>query len=63
MNTNMTVPAKERRRSVLTRLEAQLKSGRKPEKVDGKSTTNLIQLGEKDIKRITKEMETLKNRV
>ena len=35
----------------------------KPEKVDGKTTTNIIQLTEADKKRITNEVEILTKRV
>lgn len=53
----------ERRESALERLEAQLKSGTKPEKVNKKSTGKMIVLGDKDKSRITAEIEVLKKRV
>jgi hypothetical protein len=53
----------ERRQGVLARLEAQLKSGKKPEKVNKKSTGKMIELGDKDKSRITAEIEVLKKRV
>ena len=40
-------------------LEAQLKRGTKPEKVNKKTTDKMVSLTEGDIKRITKEMEVL----
>lgn len=48
-----------RRNSVITRLESQLKSGKKTAKKSGE----LIPLTEHDVSRINKEMETLKNRL
>jgi len=48
-----------RRANALKVLEAQLKRGTKPEKIDKKTTTNMIPLTEFDIKRIKKEMEIL----
>jgi hypothetical protein len=53
----------ERRQGALSRLEAQLKSGKKPEKVKGKSTGKTVELGEKDQKRINSEIKILKERV
>ena len=50
----------ERRTGAQERLEAQLKSGNKPEKVKGKSTGKMVSLGENDIKRIKKELGSLK---
>jgi len=56
-----------RRKKVIERLEDQLKSGTKTEKGDAlrKATVGLdqIPLTEQDVKRITKELSTLKNRV
>ena len=52
----------ERRQGALSRLEAQLKSGKKPEKVKGKSTGKMVELGDNDKKRINKEIEILKDR-
>lgn len=59
MNANKT----QRRESTLGRLQAQLKSGIKPLKEDGKDTGKTIKLTEKDIERIKKEITTLKERV
>ena len=53
----------ERREGALARLEAQLKSGKKPEKVDGKETGKKVELTDKDKTRIQKEITTLKERV
>lgn len=48
-----------RRESARKLLEAQLKRGTKPEKVDGKTTNNMIPLTETDKKGIIKEIEIL----
>ena len=48
-----------RRANALKVLDVQLKRGTKPEKVNGKTTDKMVPLTEYDIKRITKEMETL----
>ena len=53
----------ERREGAKTRLEAQLKSGMKPEKINKKSTGKLIALGDKDKSRITSEIEVLKKKI
>lgn len=53
----------DRRQGALARLEAQLKSGKKFEKVEGKETGKKIELSDKDKTRIQKEITTLKNRV
>lgn len=57
-----------RRKSALSRLEIQLKSGTKPVTMqkgvfDNSSSTIFIELTEKDIKRITKECEILKTSI
>lgn len=54
---------KLRRRSALALFEKQLKRSTKPEKVDGKTTTNVIPLTEADKKRINKEIEILNKRI
>ena len=54
---------KLRRQSALELLEAQLKSGQKQEKVNGKTTSTMIPHTEKDTKRIKKEIETLQKRI
>jgi hypothetical protein len=48
-----------RRESAKQRLEAQLKRGTKPEKINGKTTTNMVALTDGDKKRIEREIETL----
>ncbi len=56
-----------RRLKVIERLEAQLKSSTKTEKGDAlrKATVGLdqIPLTELDVKRITRELQTIKNRI
>ena len=54
---------KRRRQAAFERLEAQLKSGKKQEKINGKQTGKMVELGDKDKSRIKSEMELLKNRV
>lgn len=60
-------PAVARRAKVIPRLEAQLKSGVKPEKVSmltyATTGPNNVPLDENDIKRINKELSILKSRV
>jgi len=58
---NGTPKARSRRTRVVNRLEAQVKSGIKPAKENGKMIT--VALQEKDLNRIGKELETLKNRI
>jgi hypothetical protein len=54
----------ERRNTVIHNLEKQLKSGKKPLKVKGKTHPKKeVELTEIDIKRISNELETLKSRV
>ena len=53
----------ERQQGALSRLEAQLKSGKKPEKVNKKSTGKMVELGDKDKSRITAEIGVLKKKV
>lgn len=61
-----TMQKLERRKNALMRLEKQLQSGVKPEKIYDKSkkrfvtTSNLIPLNELDISRIQKEIINLK---
>jgi len=55
----------ERRKRTIERLEKQLKSGKKPER-NGEGKTHLkkkTDLNPKDIERINRELEILKNRV
>jgi hypothetical protein len=54
---------KMRRESAKKLLEAQLKKGTKPEKVNGKTTVTQIPLTTTDISRINREIETLNNRL
>ena len=52
--------ARVRRKSALSLLNAQLLKGKKPAKVNGKtSLTELVVLSDADIKRIKKEIEIL----
>lgn len=51
---------KNRKQNALGRLEAQLETGKKPEKVGGKTTQTLVELNELDKKRINKEIEKLR---
>jgi len=61
VNYGKTVAQKSRRERVIAMLEKQLKSGKKRQKVvDG---NKIIPLTEKDVKRIEKEIETLKDRI
>lgn len=53
----------ERQQGALSRLEAQLKSGKKPEKIKGNSTGKMVELGDKDKTRITAEIGVLKKKV
>lgn len=48
-----------RRSSALDLLQTQLKRGTKPEKIDGKTTSNMVPLTEGDVKRIKREIELL----
>lgn len=50
-----------RRESAKKLLEAQLKRGTKREKINGKTTDNLIPLTNADITRINKELDVLNN--
>lgn len=52
-----------RRQSALSLLEAQIKSGEKPEKINGKTTENMIPLTEIDKKRINNDIQKLKTRI
>ncbi len=73
MNTTVKLAKKMQRRKTLFQLEKQLVSGTKPnrpkERVEGKTITQQkkdtprIPLNEKDIARITKEINTLKERI
>lgn len=50
---------KIRRESAKQLLEAQLKRGTKPEKINGKTTNKMIQLTESDKNRINRELEKI----
>ena len=52
-----------RRKSALIAAEIQLNSGKKPNKVNGKTIKELIDLTDVDKKRIEKEINTLKERI
>lgn len=55
---------KNRRKSALSMLNAQLLKGKKPAKVSGKtSLTELVALSDTDIKRIKKEIEVLTTKI
>lgn len=54
---------KRRQVSALERLEKQLQSGVKPEKLEGQGTSLNVPLSEKDVKRIKGEIQTLKSRI
>ncbi|MFA5154144.1 MAG: hypothetical protein WC554_16460 [Clostridia bacterium] len=54
-----TTGIRMRRDNAFKMLEEQLKKGTKPEKINGKTTSNVVPLTESDKKRITKEMEIL----
>ena len=56
-----TTGIKLRRASAKARLEAQLKRGTKPEKINGKTTSNMIPLTPADITRINREIEAINN--
>jgi hypothetical protein len=52
---------KMRRQRVANTLAAQLVRGTKPEKINGKTTSKMIELSESDKKRIAHELEVLNN--
>lgn len=64
---NKSSKSKQRRKAVIERLEAQLKSNDKPEKLvrDGRSIISKmrVMLSKEDIARINKEIEILKQRI
>lgn len=51
-----------RRLTALEGLEKQLKSGKKPEKIKGKTTDNMVDLTDSDKKRIKEQITILKER-
>jgi len=54
-----TTGIKMRRESAKKMLEEQLKRGTKPEKINKKTTNNMVALTDTDKKRIQREIETL----
>jgi hypothetical protein len=56
-----TTGIKSRRDRAKKQLEAQLLRGTKPEKINGKTTANMIPLLPADITRINREIGTLNN--
>jgi len=54
-----TIGIKMRRESAKKMLEEQLKRGTKPEKINKKTTSNMVALTDADKKRIQREIETL----
>lgn len=61
VNHSMRVPVRTRRREVLNRLEAQLKLGSK--NIENSKEHGVEALTESDIKRINREILTLKKRI
>jgi len=59
----MSVKIRNRRTRAFQRLESQLNTGNKPEKIEGRTTSKQIPLNESDKKRISKELDILKNRL
>lgn len=57
MNLDKTI----RQIAALDRLQTQLTSGKKPRKIAGKTTNELVPLTTSDIDRIVKEITILKN--
>jgi malonyl CoA-acyl carrier protein transacylase len=51
-----------RRESAKAMLEAQLKRGTKPEKINGKTTSNMVALTDADRKRIQQEIDNINNK-
>jgi len=60
---NTSVAAQTRRKSVIQRLEEQLKNGRKFTKEEFRDKTDTVPLTKEDITRINRELETLKERI
>ena len=56
-----TTGIRMRRASAKARLEEQLKRGTKPEKINKKTTANMIPLTNADITRINREIEAINN--
>jgi len=51
-----------RRESAKAMLEAQLKRGTKPEKINKRTTSNMVALTDADKKRIEKEIDNINNK-
>ena len=56
-----TAKIRARRETAKKSLEEQLKRGTKPEKVNGKTTTKMINLTDSDRTRINRELEAINN--
>lgn len=52
---------KDRQANALKRLNAQLAANTKPEKVNGKTTSKMVELSESDKKRINNEIKILEH--
>lgn len=63
MSLKINMSSDLRRKNALNRLVNQLKVGKKKQKISGKTTLNVIDLTDKDILRINKEIENLKSKV
>jgi len=63
VNYGKTTPQQSRRRRALDQLNTQLKSGKKPIKNQIGDHNGMTELTDKDINRINKEIEILKNRL
>lgn len=61
VNWNKSSKSKQRRKSVIERLKAQLKLGKKTITVEKK--VEIVPLSEKDVNRINKELEVLETRI
>ena len=59
----MAINKKGAREKALVRLQNQLKSGTKPDRVDGKTTSNRVPLTDSDKTRIGKEMEFVNKKI
>jgi hypothetical protein len=57
-----TTGIKMRRENAKKMLEAQLLKGTKPEKINGKTTNNMVALTPADITRINREIEAINNK-
>ena len=57
-----TTGIKMRQQSAKVMLEAQLIRGTKPEKINKKTTTNMVALSDADRKRIQREIDSINNK-